>query len=98
MSIGALTRACVPFSTLNRDYPPCVSMARYRFAVEEWYADTRREYSAVTDQGEHKAAWLVGSAFAQAHPRTPIRRLELLSQEPAKATADDDLRDLNEWR
>ena len=73
-------------------------MARYRFAVVEWYADTRLEYSAVTDQGEHKAAWLVGDAFAEAHPRTPIRRLESLSQEPTEAAADDELRDLNEWR
>ena len=73
-------------------------MARYRFAVVEWYAETRREYSAVTDQGEHKAAWLVGSAFAKARPRTPIRRLELLSQEATEVAAEDDLRDLNEWR
>ena len=73
-------------------------MVRYRFAVVEWYADTRREYSAVTDEGEHKAAWLVGSAFAHAHPRTPIRRLELLSREPTEVAADHDLRDLNEWR
>ena len=73
-------------------------MTRYRFAVVQWYVDTRPEYSAVTDQGEHKAAWLVGSAFAQAHPRTPIRRLDLLSHEPTEVVAENDLRDLNEWR
>jgi hypothetical protein len=75
-----------------------MSMVRYRFAVVEWYADTRSEYSAVTDQGEHKAAWLVGTAFAEAHPRTPIQRLELLAQESTQAAEEHDLRDLNEWR
>jgi hypothetical protein len=74
-------------------------MRRSHFAVLEWYDETRRrEFFAVTAEDEHKAAWLVGSAFANAHPRTPIRRLELLSQEVVKKAEPDDLRDLNEWR
>lgn len=74
-------------------------MRRYRFAVVEWYDDTRRrEFTAVTEEGEHKAAWLVGNAFATAHPGTPIRRLELVSKAAAHNAEVEDLRDLNEWR
>jgi hypothetical protein len=83
-----------------------VALIRYRFAVVEWYETARRrEYQVLTDEGVHKAAWLVGAAFSSDHSRTPIRGLQLLSEEPPVYDAngvvvveEQDVRDLMEWR
>lgn len=81
-----------------RSYPASM-MRRYLFEVVEWYVDDRRRrYWAITEGGEHKAAWLVGSAFESEHPRTPIKDLVLVSVEASQTAQPDDLRDANEWR
>lgn len=81
-------------------------LVRYRFLVVKWHVTDRvPKYQVLTSEGVHKAAWMAGSAFASDHPRTSIRRLELLSEEAPDYDEEgivvgenQDLRDVIELR